>query len=49
MKVYYKHSISPTCFGHACGPPQGNALQRTDTSNITEVSELMHIYKNMMS
>jgi hypothetical protein len=32
MKVYYKHIIPPTCFGHSCGHPEGGALQRMDTS-----------------
>ena len=32
MKVCYKHSIPPTCFGHSCGHPHGGALQRKDTS-----------------
>jgi hypothetical protein len=31
MKVYYKHSIPPTYFGHSCGNPQGGVLQRMDT------------------
>jgi hypothetical protein len=30
--VYYKHSIPPTCFGHSCGHPKGDALQKMDTS-----------------
>jgi len=32
MRVYYKHRIPPTFFGHSCGHPQGGALKWTDTS-----------------
>ena len=28
--VSYKHSMPPTCYGHYCGHPNGEALQRTD-------------------
>jgi len=26
MKIFYKHSMPSTCFGHSCGHPQGGAL-----------------------
>jgi len=28
----YMHIMPPTCFGQSCGHPQGDALQRMDTS-----------------
>jgi len=32
MSIYYKSSISLTCFGHSCGHPLGGASQRTEIS-----------------
>ena len=26
--LYYKDGMPPTCFGHSCGHPKGDALQR---------------------
>ena len=42
MKVYDKHNIPPTCFGHLCGHSQGGALQRMNASDITKVCEPLH-------
>ena len=32
--ILYIHSTSPTCFGHTCGQPQGDALQRITTNSF---------------
>lgn len=36
IKVTYKHSMPPTCYGHSCGHPKGEALQRIDMSRYYE-------------
>jgi len=42
MKVSYKHSVAPTCFGQSFDHPQGSVLQRMDTADITKVCEPRH-------
>ena len=34
--LYYKHSMPPTCYGHSCGHPNGEALQSIDMSRYYE-------------
>jgi len=45
IKIYYKHNVPPTCFGHSCCHLQGHKLQKMDTLKWYEVCEPRHRYK----
>jgi hypothetical protein len=42
IKVYYTHSIPPTCFGHSCGHLHGDALQTISTSKYYRSTTSKH-------
>lgn len=41
IKAYYKHRVSPTCFGNSSGHRQGDALQMLHTSVCLKFFNLM--------